>query len=173
MKIGKMKKLLLLLFISVSLSAQIGKSSSDSKEKLLGEEVSLFHSTGINGIVSISINDKLKDDRGTPYHIMTFQNQEYHQLKDFQVAGFYAAKDDIEYLFNEMIKVFKTKKTINIPIGKSVMKVSSFSSIGKEILIQISGEAEGYFSLTPAGVYYLLGKKNKWNRKEWKKYLKS
>lgn len=163
----------LILLFTVSLTAQIGEAREDIEIVHLGGPILLYHSTGkVNGKAGITIFDT-KDAEGRSYHILYYQNQEYQQLADVQKAGFFASKADIDYLFEEMRKVFKTKKTVSIPIGKSEMTVNYFNVLGRQLFIQMSGDVRGHFSLTPGGLYYLLGKGDQWDRKAFKKHLKS
>lgn len=101
---------LIALIFTVSLSAQIGKAKSEEKLKLLGGEVSLYKGVTANGKARIVISDDNTDENGNPYHMIAFQNQEYTTVRDTQVAGFFASKDDLDYLFNEMKKVALAKE---------------------------------------------------------------
>ena len=56
-----------------------------------------------------------------------------------------------------------------IPVGDSKFVITKVNS--NEILISIDGQKNGYFNVTPAGLHFLFGKR--WNKKEWKAYLKS
>jgi len=169
-----MKNVLLLFLFMLPFvgKAQIGESSSDKKIKLLGGEVTLLNGIDINGTARISISEENIDDNGSPYYMLSYQNQEYTSIRDTQIAGFFASKEDLDYLFGEMKKVFKTQETVNIPLGKSNMRIS-YSAPFKQLFIQMRGQAKGNFSLNVQQFYYLFGRGAEWNRKSWKKYLKS
>lgn len=161
------------LLFTVSLTAQIGKVSESEKLSFVGEKVNLFSGYGINGQVHISfLKSSCEEETGCLY-ALSFQNQEYNQIQDIQEAYFTATIEELDYLFNEMKKVFKFQKDISIPIGKNTMEVSYTKDINKSIMVIFSGEANGYFKVNGAALYWLFGKKKEWNKKTWKAYLKS
>ena len=163
---------LTLLFV-LSLSAQIGKVSESEKLSFVGGKVNLFSGYGINGKAHISfLKSSCKEEIGCLY-ALSFQNQEYNQIQDIQKAYFTATKEELDYLFNEMKKVFKFQKDISIPIGKNTLQVSYIKDIDKSIMVIFSGEANGYFKVNGAALYYLFGKEKEWNKKSWKAFLKS
>ena len=170
-----MKKTLLFIIplLTTLLNAQIGKVSTPEELLFLGENVNLFGSYGVNGNVNISYLKSSCDDENGCLYSLSFQNQEFNQIENIQRAYFNAKSEELEYLFNEMKKVFKFQEQISITIGKSTMIVSYSKSIDKTIMITLSGEAKGYFKVNAAGLFYLFGKKEEWNKKTWKAYLKS
>jgi len=163
----------LALFFTATLTAQIGKVSESEKLSFVGEKVNLFSGYGINGKAHISFLKSSCEEQIGCLYALSFQNQEYNQIQDIQEAYFTATTEELDYLFNEMKKVFKFKKDISIPIGKNTMKVSYIKDIDKSIMVIFSGEANGYFKVNSAALYYLFGKKKEWNKKSWKAFLKS
>lgn len=161
----------LALLFTFSLSAQIGKSSGEKEVKTLGGVVTLLNGYEPNGSAQIVINETT-DENGNPYYMLSYQNQEYTTIRDIQIVGFFASSEDLDYLFKEMKKVFKTQETINIPLGKSNMRVSYIKPT-KTLFIQMRGEAKGNFSLNVQQFYYLFGRGSEWSKKSWKAYLKS
>ena len=78
-----MKKLLLLILLItpfVSLG-QIGQATDVEKPKLLGKEVNLYGTQGINGSVRIFVMGKTNGN-GQKLYTLKFQNQEYEILQD-------------------------------------------------------------------------------------------
>tara|TARA_A100001015_G_C15018750_1_gene726884 strand:- start:1266 stop:1766 length:501 start_codon:yes stop_codon:yes gene_type:complete len=166
-----MKKLVLLLLIIPFVSlGQIGQATDVEKPKLLGKEVNLYGTQGINGSVRIFVMGKTNGN-GQKLYTLKFQNQEYEILQDGVSVPFYASATELDYLFNQMKMVFKLGKSEIkvIPVGDSKFVITKVNS--NEILISIDGQKNGYFNVNPAGLHFLFGKR--WNKKEWKAYLKS
>ena len=159
------------LIFTLSLSAQIGESSGEKEQKTLGGIVTLLNGYETNGSAQISINETT-DDNGNPYYMLSFQNQEYTTLTDTQIAGFFASSEDLDYLFGEMKKVFKTKETTSIPLGRSNMRIS-YMELSKSLFIQMRGQAKGNFKLNVRQFYNLFGRGSELSKKSWKAYLKS
>lgn len=161
-----------LLFSSYVL-AQIGEVRKPEEILFLGEKVNLFGKYGVNGKVFIAYQkSSCIGEKGCLY-ALTFQNQEYDQIEDLQIAYFYAKQEELAYLFNEMRGVFKRQEDIVIPVGGNNIRVSYENKIDKTITVILSGNANGFFEINAAGLYYLFGKKQEWNKKSWKAYLKS
>tara|TARA_R100001440_G_scaffold74908_1_gene100949 strand:+ start:513 stop:1013 length:501 start_codon:yes stop_codon:yes gene_type:complete len=166
-----MKNLLVVFFLfSSHLFSQIGQATDVEKPKLLGKEVNLYGTQGINGSVRIFVIGKTNEN-GQKLYTLKFQNQEYEVLQDGVSVPFYASATELDYLFNQMKMVFKMDKseTKVIPVGDSKFVITKVNS--NEILISIDGQKNGYFNVTPAGLHILFGKR--WNKKKWKAYLKS
>mgnify|MGYP006128963803 FL=1 len=71
-----------------------------------------------------------------------------------------------------MKKVFKTKETTSIPLGRSNMRIS-YMELSKSLFIQMRGQAKGNFSLNVRQFYNLFGRGSELSKKSWKAYLKS
>ena len=156
-----MKKILLLLLIAPVLGfGQIQKSNLP-EVSLIGE---VSNPVGFIASLKKSVVD------GKDFYMLTFRNAEYQYLTEVETLSFYADKDDLEYLFLELKKGFKSKSEMNLDVGKSKLYFNQYIN-NKTLLIYVSGEAKGYFSLNGKQLFKLFGKA--YNKKAFKEFLKN
>jgi hypothetical protein len=149
-----MKKLFLFL-LPVFSFAQISITSNDS----LGEHIGLhiiYYLGRVNGGVSLG---KLPNIDGKEFHQLIWTNSDYDKVEERTLFTFQSTSDDINNLF-QMFKLDGKLVTIKP------------SSINDEVIFLYElNEENKYFNINAIGIYELFGKT--WNRKEWKKYLKT
>ncbi len=158
-----MKKLLLLLLIAPVLGyGQIGKINDNQlpETTLIGE---VTNPLGFIASLKKSVID------GDNFYMLSFRNFEYQYLVDAEVLSFNATNDEIEYLFLELKKGFKSKSYVTLDIGKSKIMFKQYVS-NKNLIITVSGDANGFFSLTGKQLHTLFNKP--FNKKEFKEFLK-
>ena len=108
-----MRKLLLLLLIAPVLGyGQIGKSSSVSNEIFEIGSINLYNpkGTAINGkakLTRVNVNE----------YLLSFQDQDFQQISKIVIVEFSAKSDELNYLFNELKKTFKSQKKRLIQIS--------------------------------------------------------
>ena len=158
-----MKKQLLLLLIAPVLGfGQIGKINDNQlpETTLIGE---VTNPVGFIASLKKSVID------GDNFYMLSFRNFEYQYLVDAEVLSFNATNDEIEYLFLELKKGFKSKSPVTLDIGKSKIMFKQYIS-NKNLIITVSGDANGFFSLTGKQLHTLFNKP--FNKKEFKEFLK-
>lgn len=158
-----MKKLLLLLLIAPVLGfGQIKKINDNHlpKTTLIGE---VTNPVGFVASLQKSVID------GDNFYMLTFKNYKNQYLVDVEVIFFSATSDEIEYLFLELKKGFKSKSIVTLDIGKSKIMFKQYIS-NKNLIITVSGDANGVFSLTGKQLHTLFNKP--FDKKEFKEFLK-
>ena len=159
------------LLFTFSSFAQIGQAEEVVENTVVGEVslLTLGRMGDLNGTASITVTDTSNDD-GKNYHMLAFQNQKYKTITDIKVAGFFADNSDLDYLFNEMVKVLKTGDEVNIPVGNNTFYISRMDlSKTAIIMLQVSGDDSGYLLLGDQQLFVLFGKTDEWNKDEWSK----
>ena len=157
-----MKKLLLLLLLPVLGFGQIGKINDNQlpETTLIGE---VTNPIGFIASLKKSVID------GDNFYMLSFRNFEYQYLVDAEVLSFNATDDEIEYLFLELKKGFKSKSLITLDVGKSKLMFKQYIN-KKNLIITVSGDASGFFSLSGKQLHTLFNKP--FNKKEFKEFLK-
>ena len=103
------------------------------------------------------------------YYVLSYKNAEYQTIFDIHSIGFYATEAELEYLFNELKKGFKSKEELKLNIGKTTIMFRKFMK--SNIYISNLDGSGSWFSIPPNLFYELFGKK--YDKKEFKSYLKS
>ena len=158
-----MKKLLFLLLIAPVFGfGQIGKINDNQlpETTLIGE---VTNPIGFIASLKKSVID------GDNFYMLSFRNFEYQYLVDAEVLSFNATDDEIEYLFLELKKGFKSKSLITLDVGKSKLMFKQYIN-KKNLIITVSGDASGFFSLSGKQLHTLFNKP--FNKKEFKEFLK-
>lgn len=157
-----MKKLLLILLLPVFGFGQIGKINDNQlpETTLIGE---VTNPIGFIASLKKSVID------GDNFYMLSFRNFEYQYLVDAEVLSFNATDDEIEYLFLELKKGFKSKSLITLDVGKSKLMFKQYIN-KKNLIIKVSGDASGFFSLSGKQLHTLFNKP--FNKKEFNEFLK-
>jgi hypothetical protein len=159
---------LLLSIITINISnGQIGKKQNVNELRELVGEINLF------GGVGSTVNGKSKIYKilNENQFILTYQDQNYQVVESIVSIPFKGDDSDLDYLFNELRSCYKTpNKTYNISVGEHELEFSNTRSNIIQIT-SVNNGVESYFFTTSGGLYILFGKK--WNKKEFKDYLKN
>jgi hypothetical protein len=161
-----MRKLLLLLLIAPVLGyGQIGKSSSVSNEIFEIGSINLYNpkGTAINGkakLTRVNVNE----------YLLSFQDQDFQQISKIVIVEFSAKSDELNYLFNELKKTFKSpNEEFRISVGTSTFLYKLYRKKELKITALLDNGLSGYFTLNGAALHVLFGKE--WDKKVWKTYL--
>lgn len=159
-----MKKLILFLLIAscVFTFGQIGKTNDNQ----LPETTLIGEVTNPVGFVASLKKSVIDEDN---FYMLSFKNYEYQYLVDAEVLSFNATNDEIEYLFLELKKGFKSKSLVTLDVGKSKLMFKQYIN-KKNLIITVSGDASGFFSLSGKQLHTLFNKP--FNKKEFKEFLK-
>lgn len=126
-----MKKLIYLsiLFLSVNVSAQIGKAQETVKWESIGKLTNPYHYVELRtGTI----------DGETRYHFM-YQNMEYKEITDIQGFMFSGSPEDLAYLKETINKGFSLKKgdaAIMLDIGKGTIYLTKYPMGGGAIVLR-------------------------------------
>ena len=92
----------LFLLIPIMCFGQIGASSSVSNEIIEIGSINLYNSMGtVNGKAKLT---KANDND----YLLSFQDQNFQQISSIVIVEFSATSDELDYLFNELKKTFKS-----------------------------------------------------------------
>lgn len=158
LKIKKLVPLLLIIpFISLG---QIGSTEKASVGKTIGKAE--WYGNWYAELKKTNVDNK-------DYYVLSYKNAEYQTIFDIHSIGFYATEAELEYLFNELKKGFKSKEELKLNIGKTTIMFRKFMK--SNIYISNLDGSGSWFSIPPNLFYELFGKK--YDKKEFKSYLKS
>jgi len=160
----KLLTLIIVLFITAPVFAQIEVGKEKKEDKLIGE------APLSNGSATMMILGEKIDDKD--YVWLGYQNQEYKSISDIKSVMFAATEKDLDGLFGILKSIFKTDKDQEIKLG--TIHLLNASKLGDDSIFLYfynGSKKNGYFSLSPIGLHKLFGKE--FDKKEWKEYLKS
>jgi len=164
-----MKKIIIAitLLFAASSFAQIGEAEKKSESVTIGEVNLLEYGIigDLNGRASLNKSDT-ENEEGKAYYTIAFQNQEYKTITDIKVNGFFADQEDLNYLFDEMVKVLKTGQEVEIMLGKRKITLSRLMG-GKKGTLVYWADGGSHFYLSDQQLYVLFGKGNDWKKDEW------
>lgn len=154
----------LFLLISTGVHSQVGQSQTKSEmESALGRK-----EIGSATVSGYHIADFFKDEELGTYTIR-YHNAEYRTITDYQSLSFKASEDDIDYLFNEILKAYKTDEPMTIRLGEQEVMFKRFMK--KSMSVSPMGQgAVGFFYIDAQRLHNLFGKP--FDKKAWKNYLK-
>lgn len=162
--IFKIDSFWLFLLLPIMCFGQIGASSSVSDEIIEIGSINLYNAMGtVNGKAKLT---KANDND----YLLSFQDQDFQQISNIVIVEFSANSDELDYLFNELKKTFKSpNEEFRISVGNSTLLYKLYRKKEMQITALLDNGKSGYFTLNGAALHILFGKK--WNKKEWKKYL--
>ena len=161
-----MKKIFLFL-LPVLTYAQITKVHNDSSGEHIGLHI-IYYLGRVNGGVSLG---KLPNIDGKEFHQLIWTNSDYDKVEERTLFTFQSTSDDINNLFQMFKDVIKTQKTKIFKLDGKLVTIKPSSINDEVIFLYELNEENKYFNINAIGIYELFGKT--WNRKEWKKYLKT
>ena len=160
-----MKKSLILLFLIPILGyGQIGESTIAFEKVVEIGSLWIVNAAGtFNGKVKLTkTNDK--------DYLLSFQDQNFQEISNVVVVKFSATLDELDYLFNELKKTFKSpNEEFKISIGNSILIYDLYRKKEIKITALMESGRTSYFTAGARGLHILFGKE--WNKKEWKNYL--
>lgn len=161
---------IIVLFFTINLSAQIERSASeDRKNKEIGKLI-IGERLDQNGQVRAQLvkYSKIEDELGKKMYTLLFRNAKYKKVIDLKSVSFYATDNDLDLLFDEFALALKNQEKRSIKLGNETLYYEPFVKINLIISAQNAG---GFFYITDIDLHNLFGKT--YNKKTWKKYLKS
>lgn len=150
------------LLFSLSSFTQIKKVDQSKEPVVIGKAMSAMH--------TIASMNKITVEGMPDYYFVTFDNNKYTEIEDFQSFGFKDVDGAYDYLFNSVAQASKSKKKeIEFDLEDGRLKVGIVRALGV-INVQFNWFESGVLSysgyMTPKQFCKLFAKP--YNKKEWK-----
>ena len=157
-----MKKLIIVLLVIPFISlAQIGKTEK-ANEGYATIGKAEWYGFWYAELKKTNIGNK-------DFYMLSYRNAEYQTVVDTHNIGFNATESELEYLFNELKKGFKSDEELKLNIGETTIMFKKYMK--SNIYIANLDGSGSWFSVPPNLFYELFGKE--YNKKEFKLFLKS
>ena len=165
---------LITLLFTITSNSQVGKAKTEEESlkdaglEVVGEWKSI--NTVMANLIKIKVND-------LDLYTFGYLNQDYFlAIETYQKISFYATQEELDYLFEELVKGFKhSKDYLKIDIGDGNIQykggVGMLANKTLRFITMSKRNGNGTGWLNGEGLHIIFNKP--FDKKKWKAYLKS